>query len=171
MADHTQAQHAPPAATDGPSRAAAPGPWRLALTATMHCLTGCTIGELAGMMIGMALALSNGVTIALATVLAFLFGYAFTLRPLIRTLPFRAALGVALASDTFSIAVMELVDNGVMLLIPGAMHATLGQPLFWWSMAASLLLGGLAAWPLNRWLIGRGLGHTRAHAAHAGHHH
>jgi len=165
MNEHAPHFHDP----GGTQRVAAPGAWQLALTATLHCLTGCSIGEVAGMAIGSVLSLSNGATIVLATVLAFVGGYALTLRPLLATLPLRAALGIALASDTFSIALMELVDNTVMLLIPGAMNATLGQPLFWWSMAISLALGGLAAWPLNRWLIGRGLGHARAHAAHSGH--
>lgn len=140
---------------------------RLALSATVHCLTGCAIGELLGMALGTALGWSSGLTIAAAVVLAFVFGYALTLRPLVRSgLALRAALPLALASDTASIALMEVVDNGVMLVIPGAMDAGLGDPLFWASMAAALLLAGAAAWPLNRWLIGRGRGHAVVHGRH-----
>ena len=141
---------------------------RVAFSATVHCLTGCSIGEVLGMAIGTALGWSNWPTIALAVVLAFAFGYLLTLLPLLRAgLSLRSALGLAFASDTLSITVMEIVDNAVMLVIPGAMEAGLMQPLFWGSLAVALVLAGLAAYPVNRWLIGRGLGHARVHRHHA----
>jgi len=140
---------------------------RLAFSATVHCLTGCAIGEVLGMVIGTALGWGNGATIALAIVLAFLFGYGLTMLPLLRSgLAFRAALGLALAADTASIAIMEIVDNAIMLLIPGAMHAGLGSGLFWGSLAVALLIAGAAAFPVNRWLIGRGRGHAVVHGHH-----
>jgi hypothetical protein len=143
---------------------------RLAFSATVHCLTGCAIGEVLGLVIGTALGWGNGATIALAVVLAFLFGYGLTMLPLLRSgLAFGAALGLALASDTASIAIMEIVDNAIMLLIPGAMHAGLGTALFWGSLAVALLIAGVAAFPVNRWLIARGRGHAVA-LAHHGHH-
>jgi hypothetical protein len=141
---------------------------RTAFLATVHCLTGCAIGEVAGLVIGTALGLGSGATIALAVALAFAFGFALTAWPFVRQgHSLRAALGIAFAADTASIALMELVDNAFMLAIPGAMDAGLGDPLFWGSMAASLVVAGIAAFPLNRWLIARGLGHAVAH----GHHH
>ena len=134
---------------------------RLALSATVHCLTGCAIGEVLGMVIGTALAWSNAATIALSIVLAFFFGYALTLVPLLRAgLAFGSAIGLALAADTVSIAVMEVIDNLIMLIIPGAMDAGLGAPLFWGSLVAALLIAGVAAFPVNRWLIARGRGHA-----------
>ncbi|WP_045227190.1 DUF4396 domain-containing protein [Methyloterricola oryzae] len=140
----------------------------LALKATLHCLSGCAIGEMLGLLIGSALGWSNFGTVALAVVLAFLSGYAFTLIPLLNAgMGWRMAAGTALAADTASIAVMELVDNLTMLLIPGAMEAPPDTAMFWISLLASLFLAGLAAFPLNRWLIGRGRGHALAH----GHHH
>ena len=143
---------------------------RLAFSATVHCLTGCAIGEVLGMMIGTALGWSNGATIALAVVLAFLFGYGLTMLPLLRArLAFGAALSLALAADTISITIMEIVDNGIMLLIPGAMHAGVGSGLFWGSLAVALLIAGAAAFPINRWLIARGRGHAVVHEHHAGH--
>ena len=143
---------------------------RLAVSATLHCLSGCAIGEVLGMAAGTALHWSNARTIALSVVLAFAFGYALTLLPLLRSgMAARVALGLALASDTVSIAVMELVDNALMLVIPGAMDAHLHEARFWLSMAAALALGGLAAFPVNRWLIKRGRGHARVHAHHAHH--
>lgn len=139
----------------------------LAFSATVHCLTGCAIGEVLGMVIGTALGWSNWPTVALAVVLAFVFGYALTLWPLRRAgMAWATALGLALASDTMSITIMEIVDNGVMLIIPGAMAAGLTDPLFWGSLAASLIVAGVAAFPVNRWLIARGKGHALVHAHH-----
>ena len=144
---------------------AAPSLDRMAASATLHCLTGCAIGEVLGMVLGTALGLGNGATIALAVALAFLFGYLLTLWPLLRAgLAPRAAARLALASDTASITIMEIVDNGIMLAIPGAMDSGLGSPLFWGSLAGSLVIAGLAAYPVNRWLIARGRGHAVVHA-------
>jgi hypothetical protein len=146
---------------------AAPSLNRVAFSATAHCLTGCAIGEVLGMVIGTALGLGNFTTIALAVILAFMFGYAFTLVPLVHSgLAFGAALPLALASDTASITLMEIIDNAIMLVIPGAMDAGLSQPLFWGSLAFSLIVAGIAAFPLNRWLIARGMGHAVVHAHH-----
>jgi len=143
---------------------------RTALSATLHCLTGCAIGEVLGMVIGTAIGLSNAATIALAVVLAFLFGYALTMLPLLRAgMPLRTVLALALAADTASITIMEIVDNAVMLAIPGAMDAGLGDGLFWGSLALALAIAALAAFPVNLWLIGRGKGHAVVHAHH-GHH-
>ena len=140
---------------------------RLAFSATAHCLTGCAIGEVLGVVIGTALGWGNAPTIALAIVLAFLFGYSLTMIPLLRAgLALTAAIPLALASDTFSIAVMELVDNGVLLLVPGAMEAGLAEPLFWGSLAFALAVAFVAAFPVNRWLIARGKGHAVVHAHH-----
>jgi hypothetical protein len=143
---------------------------RLALSATVHCLTGCAIGEVLGMVIGTALGWSDGATIVLAVVLAFIFGYGLTMLPLLRNgLAFGGALGLAFASDTVSITIMEVVDNLIMILIPGAMHAPLTSLLFWGSLAAALLIAGAFAFPVNRWLIARGKGHAVVHAHHAHH--
>jgi hypothetical protein len=140
---------------------------RIAAAATVHCLLGCAIGEVAGMVIGTALGWSNGATIGLAVVLAFASGYAMTMIPLLRSgLRPAPAARLALAADSASIAIMELVDNLVMLLIPGAMDAGLETPLFWASLAGALLVAGVAAFPVNRWLIGRGRGHGLVHAHH-----
>lgn len=139
---------------------------RTAWSATLHCLTGCAIGEVLGMVIGTALGWGNGATIALAVVLAFLFGYALTLRPLLAAIPFGVAMRLALAADTASITVMEIVDNAIMLVIPGAMDAGLGSILFWGSLAVSLAIAAVAAFPVNRWLIARGRGHAVVHAHH-----
>ena len=142
----------------------------IALRATLHCLSGCAVGEVLGMVLGTAWGLSNGATVALAVALAFLFGYAFTFYPLLRSgMALRAALGVAFAADTASITLMEIVDNAVMLVIPGAMDAGLDQPLFWVALAVSLAIAGAAAFPLNRFLIRRGKGHAWAHGAHGAH--
>jgi hypothetical protein len=147
--------------------AATPSLDRIAFLATLHCLAGCAVGEVAGMVIGTALGFSNGETIALAVVLAFLSGYAFTMLPLLRAgYGFRAASRLALLADTASITVMEIVDNLVMLAIPGAMDAPLDSLLFWGSLAAALAIAGVAAFPLNRWLIARGRGHAVVHAHH-----
>lgn len=138
-----------------------------AFWATLHCLSGCAVGEVLGMVIGTALGLSNGATIALAVVLAFLFGYAFTMVPLLRAaIGWRQAAKLALAADTASIAIMEVVDNLVMLAVPGAMDAPLSAPLFWGALAFALVVAGIVAYPVNRWLIARGLGHAVVHSHH-----
>ena len=139
---------------------------RTAWSATLHCLTGCAIGEVLGMVIGTALGWGNGATIALAVVLAFFFGYLLTLRPLLAHMSFGQAAKLALAADTASITVMEIVDNAIMLVIPGAMAAGLASPLFWGSLAFSLAVAAVAAFPVNRWLIGRGKGDAVVHAHH-----
>jgi hypothetical protein len=142
----------------------------LAFSATVHCLTGCAIGEVLGMVIGTALGFGNLETIALAIVLAFAFGYALTSLPLLRSgMALAAVAPVAFASDTVSITIMEIVDNATILAIPGAMEATLGDLGFWAALAASLLIAGAAAYPVNRWLLARGRGHAVVHAHHAGH--
>lgn len=143
---------------------------RTAFSATVHCLTGCAIGEVLGMIIGTAWGWGNWATVALSIGLAFVFGYSLTLLPLLRaSIAFRSALGLAFASDTLSITVMEIIDNALMLVIPGAMDAGLSTPLFWGSMALSLVLAGAAAFPLNRWLIARGRGHAVVHQHHRHH--
>jgi hypothetical protein len=140
---------------------------RLAVSATAHCLTGCAIGEVLGVVIGTALGWGNVATIVLAIVLAFLFGYSLTIVPVLRSgLALRAALGVALAADTVSIAVMELVDNAILLVIPGAMEAGLGSPLFWASLAVALAVAFVVTVPVNRALIRRGKGHAVVHRYH-----
>ena len=140
---------------------------RLALSATIHCLTGCSIGEMLGMVIGTALNWDNWLTITLSTVLAFLFGYLLTLLPLLRSgMEFGVAFALAFASDTLSIAIMEIVDNAVIVVIPGAMDAGLTEPLFWVSLTVSLVLAGLAAFPTNSWLIAQGRGHALVHQHH-----
>lgn len=145
---------------------------RTAFSATVHCLTGCAIGEIAGMVIGTALGWGNWETIALAVVLAFTFGYVLTMLPLLRHgLPWPRAATLALASDTASITIMEIVDNAVMLAIPGAMTAGLTELLFWGSLAFSLVIAGAAALPVNRWLIARGRGHAVVHQYHRQHAH
>lgn len=136
----------------------------VAISATLHCLTGCAIGEVAGMAIGTALGFSNLGTVALAVALAFLFGYTLTSVPLLRAgLALSAVIPIALASDTLSIATMEIVDNVIVLTIPGAMEAGLGSLLFWGSLSFSLVIAGAFAVPVNRWLIGRGKGHAVVH--------
>jgi hypothetical protein len=144
---------------------------RTAWSATLHCLTGCAIGEVLGMVIGTALGWGNGATIALAVVLAFFFGYLLTLRPLVGAMGFASAAKLALAADTASITVMEIVDNAIMLVIPGAMDAGLGTVLFWVSLGISLAVAAVAAFPVNRWLIARGKGHAVVHEHHHHHHH
>lgn len=140
---------------------------RTAFSATVHCLTGCAIGEILGMIIGTSLGWGNWSTVALSVGLAFVFGYSLTLLPLLRAnIAFRAALGLAFASDTLSITVMEIIDNALMMIIPGAMDAGLTSALFWGSMALSFLLAGAVAFPLNRWLIARGKGHAVVHEHH-----
>jgi Domain of unknown function (DUF4396) len=140
---------------------------RVAFSATVHCLTGCAIGEILGMVIGTALGFSDLGTIALAVALAFLFGYTLTSLPLLRSgMALGAVVPIALASDTISIAIMEVVDNAIMLLIPGAMDAGLDNIGFYLALAAALLIAGAAAFPVNRWLIGRGKGHAVVHQHH-----
>lgn len=140
---------------------------RLAFTATLHCLSGCAIGEVLGMAIGTVLGWSALSTIGLAVGLAFLFGYTFTMVPLLRAgLAFGAVLKLALAADTISIGIMEIVDNAIMLVIPGAMTAHLTSPLFWGALAMALVIAGAAAFPVNRWLISRGKGHAVVHVHH-----
>ena len=140
---------------------------RTALMATVHCLTGCTIGEILGMVIGTVLGWGNWPTVALAVVLAFFFGYTMTLWPLRKAgMAWGAALGLAFASDTLSMTTMEIVDNAIMVVIPGAMDAGLGTALFWGSLILSLVVAGIAAFPVNRWLIARGKGHALVHAHH-----
>jgi len=137
---------------------------RVALSATLHCLTGCAIGEVLGMIIGTALGFSDLGTILLAVGLAFFFGYLLTSLPLLRAgLALAAVVPIALASDTLSIAVMEIVDNGIMVTIPGAMEAGVGDVLFWGALSFALVVAGAFALPVNRWLIARGKGHAVVH--------
>ena len=140
---------------------------RLAVSATLHCLTGCAIGEVLGMVIGTALGWSDLQTVALAVLLAFFFGYALTIGPVLRSgVPLAAAVPVAFAADTLSITVMEVVDNAVMLLVPGAMDAGLGSWLFWGALAFALAVAFVVTVPVNRWLIARGRGHAVVHDLH-----
>jgi hypothetical protein len=140
---------------------------RSAIQATVHCLTGCAIGEVLGMVLATALDWGNALSIAVSTVLAFFFGYALTLRPVLRAgVPLRRATGLAFASDTVSIAVMEVVDNGFILLVPGAIAAGLADGIFWWSLAVGLAIAFVIAVPVNRWLIARGRGHAVVHELH-----
>jgi hypothetical protein len=137
----------------------------VALSATLHCLTGCAIGEVLGMVIGTALGFSEWGTVALAVALAFLFGYGLTSLPLLRAgLALGAVIPIALASDTLSIAVMEVVDNAIILAVPGAMEAGLDSTLFWGALSVALVIAGAFAYPVNRWLIVRGRGHAVVHA-------
>ncbi|UJP04821.1 MAG: DUF4396 domain-containing protein [Nitrosomonas sp.] len=154
MNDHAYQHHKPPLN-------------RTAWLATIHCLSGCAIGEIAGMVIGTALGWNNTATIGLAVALAFLSGYLLTVLPIVRSgYRFPTAMKIALAADTASITIMETVDNLIMLAIPGAMDASLDTLLFWGSLAAALALAAIAAFPINRWLIARGRGHTLTHAFH-----
>jgi hypothetical protein len=170
--DHANHQHRGHAAGnhEHPEPLAGPRLNTIALRATVHCLSGCAVGEVLGMIMGTAWGWSNGATIALAVALAFVFGYAFTFFPLLRSgMAPRTAIGITFAADTASITLMEIVDNAIMLVIPGAMDAGLDRPLFWAALAASLLIAGAAAFPLNRYLIRRGKGHALAHGAHGAH--
>ena len=143
---------------------------RLAFSATAHCLTGCAIGEVLGVVIGTALGWSDLATIALAIGLAFLFGYTLTSLPLLRAgMAIGAVIPIALASDTVSIAVMEIVDNAILLVIPGAMDAGLDEIGFWAALAFALLVAGAVAFPVNRWLLARGKGHAVVHQHHHAH--
>jgi cation transporter-like permease len=141
---------------------------RTAVQATLHCLTGCAIGEVLGMVLATALGWGNVASIAVSVMLAFLFGYALTVRPVLSAgIGFRRAAGVAFASDTVSITTMEIVDNAFILIVPGAMAAGLGEALFWWSLALSLVIAFVLTVPVNRWLIARGRGHAVMHELHA----
>jgi len=142
---------------------------RTAASATLHCLTGCAIGEVLGFILGSAYGLSGRTTILLAVALAFVFGYALSMLPLLRAgLTVRSAIALVLAADTLSIVVMEAVDNSAMAIVPGAMSAGLPDPLFWVSMTLALSAAFLAAWPVNRYLLRRGKGHALVHAVHHG---
>ena len=139
----------------------------LAFSATLHCFTGCAIGEVLGVGIGTAFSWSNTATMVAAIGLAFLFGYAFTIRPLIAGgVPVVRAVRLAFASDTLSITTMEIVDTAIIVAYPGAMEAGLGDTLFWGSLALALFVAFWAAFPVNRWLLGRGHGHAAVHASH-----
>lgn len=140
--------------------------WGLAASATLHCLIGCAIGEVAGMIIGTALGWSDMQTMALAIGLAFLSGYTLSALPLLKHVSFWGAIKLVFVADTLSIAVMEIVDNAVMALVPGAMGAGLANLIFWVSLALGLCLAFLVAWPLNKYMIGRGLGHAKVHQYH-----
>ena len=155
--EHTHQQHrVPPAALT-----------RSAVQATLHCLTGCAIGEVLGMVLAAAFGWGNVTSIAVSICLAFVFGYSLTIWPVLRAgLPLKAALGVALAADTVSITVMEVIDNLGMLVIPGAMEAGLTDLLFWGSLVASLVIAFVVTVPVNRALIARGRGHAVVHAYH-----
>jgi len=157
MTEHSTHEHAQGGA----------GLTRMAVSATLHCLTGCAIGEVLGMVLATWWGLANGASIALAVVLAFLFGYSLTIWPVLRSgLAFRAAVGVALAADTVSILTMEVVDNLVVVAVPGALDAGLADLLFWGSLAVSLVIAFVVTVPVNRALIRRGKGHAVVHAYH-----
>jgi hypothetical protein len=141
---------------------------RSAFQATLHCLTGCALGEVLGMVIASALGWGNLASIVISLILAFFFAYALTLRSVVRAgVGFKEALPLAVASDTVSITTMEIVDNGFVLIVPGALAAGLGDALFWWSLAVSLVIAFVVALPVNRWLIARGRGHAVVHRLHA----
>ena len=140
---------------------------RQAISATLHCLTGCAIGEILGMVLATWWGLANAPSIALSVALAFLFGYSLTMRPVLRAgVGLRRTLGVALAADTVSIGVMEIVDNAFILAVPGAIAASLSDSLFWWSLGLSLVIAFVITVPVNRALIARGRGHAVVHAYH-----
>jgi hypothetical protein len=141
---------------------------RSAIQATLHCLTGCAIGEVLGMVLATAFGWSNALSVAASIALAFVFGYGLTLGPILRAgVEMRRAARLTLASDTVSIATMELVDNAFILLVPGAIAAGLADSLFWWSLIASLVIAFVLTVPVNRWLISRGRGHAVVHDLHA----
>lgn len=141
--------------------------WGIALSATTHCLTGCAIGEVAGLAVAAAVGMADVPSIALAVVLAFFFGYSLAMWPLVRSgLTLRAALGIALAADTLSITVMEVIDNAIILLMPGAMEAGLSESLFWGSLVFALTVAFAVTWPVNYLLISRGRVDARIHRSH-----
>jgi hypothetical protein len=166
--EHGSAGQHGSASGHGPGRThGGAGSWAMAAQATLHCLTGCAIGEVLGMVIGTSLGLHNGATVALSILLAFAFGYALTMRGVVRAgVPFRRALPIALTADTVSIAVMEVIDNAVVLAVPGAMNAGTTSGLFWFSLAGSLAVAFVLTVPVNHWMIGRGRGHAVVHAYH-----
>jgi len=146
---------------------AATATWAAAAQATLHCLTGCAIGEVLGMVIGIALGLHNAVTVILSIALAFVFGYGLTMRGVLRAgVDLRTAFTIALAADTVSIAIMELLDNAFIVAVPGAMDAGLTSMLFWASLGGSLLVAFVLTTPVNRWMISRGKGHAVVHRYH-----
>src|SRR3954469_10459145 len=164
MTDHAHAAQHDHAAADGRELT------RTAVSATLHCLTGCAIGEVLGLVLATIFGWGNALSIAASIALAFFFGYLLTMLPLLRAgLGLRGALPLAFASDTFSIATMELLDSLIVLIIPGAMAAGLGDPLFWGSLAGALFIAFWAAVPVNRWLIARGKGHAVVHEYHHAH--
>jgi hypothetical protein len=171
-AHHHQHHHGVPEQADAAPHGHAdhgqgPVGWGVAVKATLHCLTGCAIGEVLGMIIGTALGWHDAPTMVLAIALAFFFGYSLTLWAVTRAgLGLKAAIGVALAADTLSITVMEIVDNGVLLLVPGAMEAHLSDGLFWGALAFAFAIAFLVTTPVNKWLIGRGKGHAVVHQYH-----
>ncbi|WP_328762494.1 MULTISPECIES: DUF4396 domain-containing protein [unclassified Streptomyces] len=166
-AHHTQAEHSHAEHAHHGHHDAGRASWATAAKATLHCLTGCAVGEVLGMVVGTALDWGNVPTTILAIALAFFFGYALTLRGILAAgVDLRTAFRVALAADTLSIAVMELIDNGVIAVWPGAMDAHLSQALFWIALAVSLALAFLVTTPVNKWLIGRGKGHAVVHRYH-----
>jgi hypothetical protein len=151
----------------GPPGGSGPSSWGTAARATLHCLTGCAIGEILGMAVGTALLWGNVPTMVLAIALAFVFGYSFTLFAVRRAgLGVKAAVRVALAADTVSIAVMELVDNVIIALTPGALDAHLSDGLFWSALLGGFAVAFLITTPVNKWLIGRGKGHAVVHSYH-----
>lgn len=161
---HASVQHAGHAAAAAPAGLALTA---LAVSATLHCLTGCAIGEVLGMVIGTALGWSDWPTIGLAIVLAFIFGYSLTVGPVVRSgVALRRAIKIALTADTISITVMEITDNAVILAVPGAMDAGLADILFWASLAFSFVVAFFVTLPVNRWLIQRGRGHAVVHTYH-----
>lgn len=164
MSQHGTDQHA----QHGPDAGGAgPGLTRMAISATLHCLTGCAIGEILGMVLATWWGWSNAPTIVLSVALAFAFGYSLTMLPVLRAgVPFRRAVGIALAADTVSILTMEIIDNLFILLVPGAMDAGLGDLLFWWSLLLSLVIAFVVTVPVNRMLIARGKGHAVVHEFH-----
>jgi Domain of unknown function (DUF4396) len=143
---------------------------RSAISATLHCLTGCALGEVLGMVLTTALGWGNAANIVVSIALAFAFGYTLAMRPVLAAgVPFRRALGVALASDTVSITSMELMDNLGLVVIPGAINAGLGDWLFWASLVGTLAIAFVITVPVNRWLIARGKGHALVHQYHHAH--
>ncbi|GAA4214125.1 DUF4396 domain-containing protein [Actinocatenispora rupis] len=173
MSEHATADHAQHTGHEG-HHAAGTGrtgwrsvSWRMAALATLHCLTGCAIGQVLGMVLGSAFGLHNAATVVLSIALAFVCGYALTMRGVLKAgLGVRRAFQVALAADTVSIIVMEIIDNGTVVVIPGAMNAGLTSALFWLSLAGSLVLAFLVTTPVNRWMISRGRGHAVVHQYH-----
>ena len=164
---HPVRQESTAASASGHEAPTGPALTRLAVSATLHCLTGCAIGEVLGMVLGTWWGWSDAATIALAVALAFLFGYSLTIWPVLRSgLPLKTAVTVALAADTVSILTMEIVDNAILLVIPGAMEAGLTDPLFWGSLAVALAVAFVVTVPVNRAMIGRGKGHAVVHQYH-----